>query len=985
MFDRLFPGAGAPLAAQVDAYVDRAFAVRGETPYAWAIRHLAQRDAPNVTDLYSAFLDDWSRLVERTTARAPHLDARKELRLLGEALHNAMARDPSLQASRVRLRALAGGRDGPSRLDVSWDRHLRDLAAGGLRLTAPGDAELLAQVELSLLDSDSTVAQHRAARRALALIGGEPGVCELEPTAEAEFEAFMGQAVLAFDQLNAWRDAVLSNGVPDPSLTSEMPPVDAILGLELPEAARAILRAPRYTETPREPAPGEWTFWPLAGLFSDPELRLMGAEAFAERVRDWRAWRETHGDLLLEAGRQAAPAAGESAAEAALRAHAASASGSAPSVRWLKNLGVLMGQAGAGEGWLRSRLRALPPASKLGAAAGQWRRAAEYAYMRAPYEKARVGPALQVTGSMLKADAGLFLGRGPSPHLSAPIGAPLELDEPSASLLKGAAWGLAACPDPSVVSELEAAARALLVKIPRPVSGAQPLSLGAAYGCVWALGRIGSAAAVAALGRLKRAVRDERLAARIAAAMAEAAAASGVSVDDVEELAAPDAGLDQIGRTQRRCAGHLLALEVEGGRARISVTNFAGKRLKAPPASLKADPDGAEALSELRAAAREIDGLLPLMRQRLEESYVSGRDWSWEDWRERWLDHPVAGVLARRLIWRLDDGRTVAWDGALVTADGGEASPASRVRLWHPTLSPPAEIARWRAWLGERAMVQPFAQAHRETYAPAPEEAERTYSNRFAGHILRQHQYMALAKSRGWGCRHRMDVDAPNDEPTSREVRAQDLIAEWWIHAPPGQAPGVTDAGAFVYVHSDRVMFHPSDGGGPIPLAAVEPLVFSEIMREVDLCVSAASIASDPAWVDQGGAAEPPNSWRAQARAYWREQAEADLDEAGRARAALLAELLPGLSGEGRLRVEVPHVRVEGVLATYFIHIGNANVRMEPGGRYLAIGPTGSDREIYLPFEGDYRLSLVLSKALLLAADDRIDDPSITAQIRREP
>ncbi|HEX5052867.1 MAG TPA: hypothetical protein VFZ65_13915 [Planctomycetota bacterium] len=44
--------------------------------------------------------------------------------------------------------------------------------------------------------------------------------------------------------------------------------------------------------------------------------------------------------------------------------------------------------------------------------------------------------------------------------------------------------------------------------------------------------------------------------------------------------------------------------------------------------------------------------------------------------------------------------------------------------------------------------------------------------------------------------------------------------------------------------------------------------------------------------------------------------------------------------------------------------------------RHCALG----DR-VLLPFEGDRTLSLILSKALLLAADDKITDPTILRQI----
>ena len=61
---------------------------------------------------------------------------------------------------------------------------------------------------------------------------------------------------------------------------------------------------------------------------------------------------------------------------------------------------------------------------------------------------------------------------------------------------------------------------------------------------------------------------------------------------------------------------------------------------------------------------------------------------------------------------------------------------------------------------------------------------------------------------------------------------------------------------------------------------------------------------------------------------------------------------------------------------------------MEPNDQYLCIvrGRSSSGKgpgKLYLPFEGDETLSLILSKAFLLAADKSITDPAITSQINR--
>jgi len=56
---------------------------------------------------------------------------------------------------------------------------------------------------------------------------------------------------------------------------------------------------------------------------------------------------------------------------------------------------------------------------------------------------------------------------------------------------------------------------------------------------------------------------------------------------------------------------------------------------------------------------------------------------------------------------------------------------------------------------------------------------------------------------------------------------------------------------------------------------------------------------------------------------------------------------------------------------------------MEPDDAYLCIVAARSEAgdRIHLPFEGDTTLALILSKALLLAADADIRDESILRQI----
>ncbi|MBL8221229.1 MAG: hypothetical protein JNL62_18495, partial [Bryobacterales bacterium] len=84
-------------------------------------------------------------------------------------------------------------------------------------------------------------------------------------------------------------------------------------------------------------------------------------------------------------------------------------------------------------------------------------------------------------------------------------------------------------------------------------------------------------------------------------------------------------------------------------------------------------------------------------------------------------------------------------------------------------------------------------------------------------------------------------------------------------------------------------------------------------------------------------------------------------------------------SVEGRFLI------VRGYRRTYKIHLGSGSILMKPNDQHLCIvpdSPTHSPTaQVYLPFEGDRMLSIILSKAFLLAHDMGIQDPSINAQI----
>jgi uncharacterized protein DUF4132 len=587
-------------------------------------------------------------------------------------------------------------------------------------------------------------------------------------------------------------------------------------------------------------------------------------------------------------------------------------------------------------------------------------------------------------------------------------GDPALLSEENSLVVRGAVWLLSF--DAANVDLLQRTALALLAKVSTG-SGQDYRSLKGVNSCIWALGRISTAAAVVALGRIRLRVRDERLSKQIAKAMADAAGQAGMAIEELEEIAVPTYGLDRNATSTIDIAGHSATLTIDSTTdVAVTIHRPDGAAARGVPAVVKADAEAKAALKALQTSASEIAQALPVQRLRLERSWLSGRSWTGAEFRERLLEHPLMGWLAARLVWTVTpatgSARTALFlEGQAFDSEDRPGPPLEdddRVALWHPIAASPEGVRAWRAFVLRHRIVQPIKQTHREVYVLTDAERQTgTYSNRFAGHILRQHQSAMLARLRGWSCRLRVSADVPNNEPTHIKIPAYGLAAEYWTEGGGGEEPEVTDAQAYVFLKTDQIRFRRlvdggdwrRDGGlqlhlGPyVALTEVGAVAFSEVMRDIDLFVAVASIGQDPTWIDAGGDASHPDQWRrGVATQYWNQFNAAELAESAKARHAFLAELVPKLAIAGRLRLDDRFLIVQGKLRAYRIHVGSGNIFIEPDNRYLCIvsktAMAPKDDAIFLPFEGDRLLSLILSKAFMLADDDAITDRAIVSQLR---
>lgn len=345
------------------------------------------------------------------------------------------------------------------------------------------------------------------------------------------------------------------------------------------------------------------------------------------------------------------------------------------------------------------------------------------------------------------------------------------------------------------------------------------------------------------------------------------------------------------------------------------------------------------------------------MRRSLEESMCRGDVFSGPELREL-LSHPLLRPKVERLVFVAagpdvprEDGGLIGYPdkgGRVLRDHAGRMEPIGKrdlVRVAHALdLLARGDWGDWHRECFRAERVQPFKQVFREVYPRTEAELDRCdLTRRYAGHQVEPRRALALLKSRQW-------VIAP-EEGVCKTYHEEGLLAELWFQESfftPADVEGLTLEGVG-FRRRGR-------SGRAVTIAEVPERLFSEAMRDLDLVVSVA----------HAGGFDP--------------EASASTVEM---RGTLLRETCQ-LLGLTNVRVEGHHAIIDGTRATYSLHLGSATTSVIPGKAILIVAVHSQYRgRLFLPFaDDDPKSAEVMAKALLLARDDEIQDPSILRQIR---
>ncbi|MBV9339364.1 MAG: DUF4132 domain-containing protein, partial [Acidobacteria bacterium] len=508
-----------------------------------------------------------------------------------------------------------------------------------------------------------------------------------------------------------------------------------------------------------------------------------------------------------------------------------------------------------------------------------------------------------------------WLGLGPTPGQPPQATLPIE----DSAYQKGAVWCLALSHRPEMAATLGDFAIACLRKI--PLLGAVSQKVG--FACVQALGVMECNEAVGQLTRLRAKIKYSVALRLIEKSLEQAAERSGLTADELEDFAVPAYALDSHGRAEITVGDAKAILQLsDSGEVLVIWQNADGKLAKSVPSHIK--KTFAKEVKAVSVLARELEQAYLAQRYRLESSFVRPRTVSLAHWRQYFIAHPLMGVLARGLIWIFsDDGggeHSGIYSGGEVRDSCGDIVDivrAAKIRLWHPLSSEASEIQHWRDRVFAAGIRQPFRQAFREVYGVTDQERQsKTYSNRFAGILMRQHQFSNLCRARGWSYRL-MGAGFDGFNVPTKILAAWNMHAEFYVDLPSDRKPSLRESalgeqsgfGINLFLASDQVRFYRD--GREIAVDEVPGIVYSEVMRDVDLFTSVSGIGEDESWADQGdrgtGLLTSSNTNEFSAMITLRSE--------------ILARVLPLTPVADRCQVERAWVEIRGQLGTYRVLI----------------------------------------------------------------
>ena len=429
-------------------------------------------------------------------------------------------------------------------------------------------------------------------------------------------------------------------------------------------------------------------------------------------------------------------------------------------------------------------------------------------------------------------------------------------------------------------------------------------------------------------------------------------------------------------------------LEMEDGGKCAVICEKNGKQLKSVPAKIKKD----EYVLALMDAKKQMAEQSRRTKAMLEDAMESQEEYTWAEIRGM-LENPVIHDMVAALVFKvaepeldnaadsimsgvneLDDRNNVVLgfatedgfntfvassigdaDIADTVSNSTENNSSEKIDLNLMNLSDDTKLTvahpfhmymagKWQdiqKYIFDNKIVQPFKQVFRELYVKTDEEMNMEHSLRYAGNQIQPKKTLGCLRSRHWVA----DIEDGLQKVYYKEnIVAQIYALADWFSPADIESPTL-----------EWVVFSDRKTGKNMRIKDIPDIIFSEVMRDVDMAVSVA----------HAGGVDPETS-----------HSTVEMRKA-------IAEFTMPLFRLTNVTFTKNHAVIKGKRANYTVHLGSGVVHQEAG-PMINVLPVHSQRRgrIFLPFvDDDPKTSEVLTKILFFAEDNKIKDPYILSQI----
>ena len=366
----------------------------------------------------------------------------------------------------------------------------------------------------------------------------------------------------------------------------------------------------------------------------------------------------------------------------------------------------------------------------------------------------------------------------------------------------------------------------------------------------------------------------------------------------------------------------------------------AGKELKSLPTKLKKD----KYIEDIKEVHKNLKEQYRRSRKMLEEAMEDGTEFYGYEI-ENLMTNPVIAPILKSLVFKMGNDLGYYEDKKLKSAKKKAIAVKddNLLKIAHCfDLFESGDWASYQKDIFDRELKQPFKQVFRELYVKTADEKGRDKSLRYAGHQVQPTKTVALLKTRRW------IIDG--QEGLEKVYYKENIIAKIfaladWFSPADIEAPTLEEVQFF-----DRKTFK------PILIDNVPDLVFTEVMRDIDLVVSVAHI----------GDVDPEAS-----------HSTIEMRKA-------IVEFNCKLFKLKNVTFAENHALIKGERAEYSIHLGSGLIHQKAGSAINVLPVHSQHRgRVFLPFiDDDPKTAEIMAKVILFAQDEKIKDVFILEQIK---